>query len=134
MSKFFSMGDSVITVTGVDLSAALGKAVKITAGVVAVNDSATVPAKAIVLEGNVAAKQSSIGLLGGLPEPVLVQIDAGATPLAFGDSIQQTATGTWTNDAGAGNARAVSGVISDLGGAVAGQLVAAQLFAPQIRA
>jgi len=134
MSKFFSVGDSIMNVTGVDLSAALGKAVKITAGVVALNDSATVPAKAIVLEGNVAAKNSSIGILGGLPDPVLVQIAGDATALSFGDAIQQKNDGTWTNDAGAGTARCVAGIITDPAGAVAGQLVAAQLFAPQIRA
>ena len=134
MSEFFSVGNSVLPVTGVDFSAALGKAVKFVAGVPAVNDSATVPAIAIVLEGNVATKQSSLGLLGGLADPVFVQIAGDSAALSFGDSIQQKADGTWTKDVGTGTARCVGGVIANLAGAVAGDLVAAQIFAPQIRA
>lgn len=133
-SSLAAAGNSIIPVTGVDLSAALGCAVKFTAGVVAVHDSATVPAKGIVLEGATAAKQSSIGLLGGLGFPCLVKISDAATALKVGDSIQQAADGTFTNDAGTGNARCVTGTISDLNGAVAGQLVAAVVYAPQIRA
>lgn len=134
MSKFFSMGDSIIPSLGVDFSAALGKAVKSVAGVPAVNDSVTVPAVAIVLEGNIATRQSSLGLLGGLDAPVLVQISAAANPLKQYDTIQQAADGTFTNDAGAGTARVVCGVIAAPQGAVAGDLVPALLFTPQIRA
>lgn len=133
-SALYAQGNAVVPVTGVDLSAALGKAVKFAAGVPAVNDSATVPAIAVVLDGNTADKQSSLGILGGLDAPVLVQIAADAAALKFGDTIMQKNDGTFTNDAGAGNARCVCGVITDPNGAIAGQLVAAQLFAPQIRA
>lgn len=131
MSNYFSVGGSVLAVTGVDFSAALGKAVKFVAGVPAVNDSATVPAIAIVLEGNVAAKQSSLGILGGLPEPVLVQIAADSAALYFGDSIMQKADGTWTKDTGIG-ARCVAGMITDALGAVSGQLVSALVYRPVV--
>jgi hypothetical protein len=134
MNSSLSAGPAIVPVTGVDFSAALGKAVKFTAGVPAVNNSATVPAIAIVLEGNVAAKVSTLGILGGLDGAVRVKIAADAAALKFGDSIQQKNDGTWTNDAGAGNARCVGGVIANPDGAVAGQLVEAVVFAPQIRA
>jgi hypothetical protein len=134
MSSLYARGNAIIPVTGVDLSAAQGKAVKFAAGVVAVNDSAVVPAIGIVLEGNVAAGRSSIGILGGLQAPVLVKIAADSAALKLGDTIQQKNDGTFTKDAGAGNARCVLGVITSLDGAVAGDLAEAQLFAPQIRA
>lgn len=133
-SSLSARGNAIFPFTGVDFSAALGKAVKFAAGVPAVNDSATVPAIGIVLEGNVAAGISSIGILGGLPEPVLVKIAGDSAALKFGDGIQQKNDGTWTKDVGAGTGRAVGGVIADLNGAVAGDLVAATVFAPQIRA
>jgi hypothetical protein len=134
MSKFFSAGSAIVPVTGVDFSAAFGKAVKFVAGVPAVNDSATVPAIAIVLEGNTADKQSSLGILGGLENPVFVQIAGDSADLKFGDTIQQKADGTWTKDAGNGTARCVAGVITDPDGAKAGGIARAQTFAPQIRA
>lgn len=133
MSSLYARGNAIIRVTGVDLSAAQGKAVKFANGVVAVNDSATVPATGIVLDGNIAARDSSIGILGGLQAPVLVKIAGDSAALKYGDTIQQKNDGTWTKDAGAG-ARAVGGVITAEDGAVAGDLVEAQLFAPQIRA
>lgn len=133
MSSLYARGNAIIPVTGVDLSAALGKAVKFTAGVVAVHDSATVPATGIVLEANVAAKQSSIGILGGLEAPVRVKIAADATALKQGDTLQQKNDGTWTNDAGAGNARCVGAVLVSEA-AAAGDLADAVVFAPQIRA
>lgn len=133
MSKFFALGDSVIPVTGVDFSAALGKAVKFTAGVPAVNDSATVPAIALVVEGNVAAKQSSLLILGGCAEAVPVRIAADSAALKQGDSIMQKNDGTWTKDVGAGTARCVGGIITSLS-AAAGDIASAVTFAPQIRA
>lgn len=133
-SALYAQGNAIVPVTGVDFSAALGKAVKSVAGVPAVNDSATVPAVAVVLEGNTADKQSTLGILGGLDAPVLVQIAADAANLNFLDTIIQKADGTFTNDPGAGTPRCMTGVIADPNGAVAGQLVSAQLIAPQIRA
>jgi hypothetical protein len=134
MSEFFSSGDSILPVTGVDFSASPGLAVKFTAGVPAVNDSATVPAIAVVLEGNVAAKQSSLGVLGGLPKPVRVRIAADSADMSQGDTIMQKNDGTFTKDVGAGTARCVCGVITEVKGAKAGDLAGAQLIAPQIRA
>jgi hypothetical protein len=125
-----SAGPNVVPCTGVDLSAALGKLVKITAGAVAVNDSATVPAKALVLEGNLAARQSTLAILGAVPFACFVQIAAGSAALAFGDYLQQAADGTFTKDTGAPNARCICGVVTDPAGAVAGQLVAAVVFRP----
>lgn len=132
-SSLAARGNAIYRTTGVDLSAALGKAIKFVAGVPAVNDSATVPAIGIVLEGNVAAKESSIGILAANLPPVRGLIGASAD-LKFGDTVQQLADGTWTKDLGVGNARAVAGVICDANGAVAGDLAEIAFFAPQIRA
>ena len=133
-SSLAARGNSIIRVTGVDLSASLGKLVKFANGAPAANGSATVPATGIVLDGNIATAPSSVGILGGLSFPVRVQISATANPLKQGDTIQQAADDTFTNDAGAGNARVVAGVITDPNGAAAGDLAEALLFAPQIRA
>jgi hypothetical protein len=130
-SSLYAQGNAIVPVTGVDFSAALGKAVKFTAGVPAVNDSATVPAKGIVVEGNIAARQSSIAILGALPAPVLVLIAAGSAALSLGDGLMQAADGTFTKDTGAG-ARSICGVVTDPDGAIAGQLVAAVVFKPVV--
>jgi hypothetical protein len=134
MSSLYARGNAILPYSGVDFSAAQGKAVKFVNGVPAVHDSATVPATGIILEGNVAAGVSSIGILGGLPAPVLIKIAADSAALKFGDTVMQKNDGTWTKDVGAGTGRAVGGTITDLKGAVAGDLVEAQTFAPQIRA
>lgn len=132
-SSLYARGNAILPVTGVDLSAAQGKAIKFTAGVPAVNDSATVPAIAVVLEGNVAAGNSSVGFLGGLVAPVLVKLAADTAAVKFGDGLMQKNDGTFTKDTGAG-ARCVAGFVTAPNGGVAGDLIEAQLVAPQIRA
>lgn len=132
MSSLYARGNALIPVTGVDLSAALGKAVKFTAGVPAVNDSATVPAKGVVLEAAAADGVSTIGILGGLTAPVRVKIAGDSADLKLGDGIMQKSDGTFTLDTGA-DPRCFAGVITDPNGAVAGDLAEAQLVAPQIR-
>ena len=132
-SSLYAQGNAIRPVTGVDFSASLGKAVKFAAGVPAVNDSATVPAIAIVLDGGTASQQSTLGFFGGLTAPVLVQIAGDSAALKFGDTLMQKADGTFTKDVGPGTARCVLGTVTDPAGAVAGQLVAAQLYPAHTR-
>ena len=133
MNSSLSQGSSIAPLTGVDLSAAIGKLVTFTAGVPAVNASATVPAVGVVLEGNTATRNSSIGIMGGITGTFLGLISATSAALSFGDTVQQAADGTLTKDLGAGNARVVVGVVGDLNGAVAGDLCDIAFFTPQIR-
>ena len=92
-------------------------------GNLTVNASTTVPAAAIVLDGQVASKPSSIGLIEGLPFMVFVKLSGTVAPFS---RIQQAADGGVIADAGAGNARVVIGRLGDQGG-VAGDLVPAVL-------
>jgi hypothetical protein len=128
-SSLQSRGNAVYQYTGVDLSASRGLLLKSDgAGGFAVNDSATVPAVAVVLDGAVAAKVSSVGILGGLPGPVFVKL--GGTVKAF-SRIQQKNDGTVVADLGAGNARVVVGCLGEVGGD-AGDYIPAVLFEPVI--
>jgi hypothetical protein len=131
-SALAARGNAILPITGVDLSAALGKLVTFAGGVPAVSASATVPAVGIVLDGEIATKESSIGFLGCSIPPVRALISAAANPLEQGDTVQQAADGTLTNDAGAG-ARVVVGVLTDPNGAVAGDFAEVSFFTPQIR-
>jgi hypothetical protein len=121
-----SKGSSIIPVTGIDLTGKEGYLVKNNAGVHALNDSATVPALGVVLEANPAAKQSSIGLLGGIPP---VRMVAGGA-IALYDEVEQKNDGTVVTDAGAG-ARVIVGRAMEA--AAAGDLFLVQPCAPQIR-
>jgi hypothetical protein len=126
-------GNPILAITGTDLSALLGKLITFSAGVPAASASATVPATAIVLDGNTATKNSSVGFLAGNLPPVRALISPTATALKQGDTLQQSTDGTLTNDAGSG-ARVVVGVLTDPNGAVAGDLAEVAFFAgPQIR-
>lgn len=132
-STLAARGTPIVAVTGTDLSAALGKLITFSAGVPAVSASATVPAVAIVLDGNTATKNSSVGFLAANLPPVRALISAAATALKQGDTLQQSTDGTLTNDAGTG-ARVVVGVLTDPNGAVAGDLAEVSFFnGPQIR-
>lgn len=126
-------GNSVLPSFGVDLSAALGKLLTFTSGTPAVNTSTTVPAVAVVLDGNVAAKESSIGFLGGSLPPVRALISSSSTTLYQGDTLQQAADGTLTKDLGTGNARVVVAVLTDPNGAQPGDLAEVSFFTPQTR-
>ena len=127
-SSLQARGNAVYQSTTVDFSTARGQLTKVTAGVLAVNDSATVPAVGIVLDGAAVGKPSAIGILGALPGPVFVKL--GGTVAAF-SRIQQNNDGTVIADAGAGNARVVVGCLGEVGG-VAGDYVPASLFTPMI--
>lgn len=133
MSSLASRQSPIYALTGVDLSAALGKLVTFAAGVPAVNASATVPAIGIVMEGNTALKNSTIGFLGANLPPVRAAISATSVALSPGDSLQQAADGTLTKDLGAGNARVVCGILTDANGAQPGDLAEVTLFPGQIR-
>ena len=128
-SSLQARGNAIFQSNTVDLSAARGLLLKTTAGVLAVNDSATVPATHVVLDGAAVGKISSVGTLGGLPGPVLVKL--GGTVPAFSRIIQQN-DGTVIVDPGAGTARVVVGCLGEQGGVV-GDFVPATLFAPVIQ-
>lgn len=132
MSTLASRSNPIYALTGVDLSAALGKLVTFAAGVPAVSASATVPAMGIVMDGNTALKNSTIGFLGANLPPVRALISAASAALFPGDALQQAADGTLTKDTGAG-ARVVCGILTDPNGAVAGDLAEVTLFPGQIR-
>ena len=127
-SSLQARGNAVYQSTTVDFSTARGQLTKVTAGVLAVNDSATVPAVGVVMDGAAVGKPSAIGLLGGLPGPVFVRLSG--TVAAF-SRVQQAADGGVTADAGAGNARVVVGCLGEQGG-VSGDIVPAVLFTPMI--
>jgi hypothetical protein len=132
MSSLASRGNPVYAISGVDLSAALGKLVTLSAGVPAVSTSATVPAVGIVMEGNTATKNSSIGFLGANLPVTRALISATSAALKQGDSLQQSTDGTLTKDTGSG-ARVVCGILSDPNGAAPGDLAEVTLFPGQIR-
>lgn len=132
-SSLAARGTPILAVTGVDLSNNPGYLVTLTAGVPAINASATVPAVGIVLDGNLATRNSTLGFLGANLPPVRVKISATSAALNLGDTVQQAADGTVTKDLGAGNARVVVGVVTDPNGAVAGDLAEVSLFPGQIR-
>ena len=134
MSSLLARGNAIIQVTGVDFSASQGLAVKFAAGVPAVNDSATVPAAAVVLDGNAAGKPTSVGILGALPGPVYLKLSAATAAVKQGDRLQQAADGTFTKSLGAGNARVDVAVGTAPNGGVAGDLVEAATLAPMIGA
>jgi hypothetical protein len=127
-SSLAARGIPILPFFGVDLSAALGKLIVFNAGVPAVNASTNVPAIGIVLDGNIATKESSIGILAGNLPPVRALISAAAAPLTQGATLQQAADGTLTNDAGPGNVRVVVGVLSDPNGAQPGDLAEVTFF------
>ena len=114
-------------VTGVDYSGKEGYLVKAAAGVDALNDSKTVPAFGVILNGEVAAKNSSVGILGALGGSV--RLKAGGAIKQF-DRLEQKNDGTVVTDEAAGTARVVVGVA--LEDAAAGDLFEAATLAPVI--
>lgn len=138
-NSLLAQGSAIFSETVTDLSAAIGKLVTFTAGVPAVSASATIPAVGLVLDsrkrtvGATTNIENSIALIGCVPGAMRAIISATATPIKFGDTLQQAADGTLTNDAGSGTGRVVVGVCADLNGAVAGDECAVAFFTPQIR-
>lgn len=98
-------------VTGGNLTATLGA-------------SASVPSTGVVLEGNAAAVNSSIGILGALAGPVRLKTSG---VIVAGARVQQAADGTIVTDAGTG-ARVVIGVA--LESAASGDLIEVATHAP----
>jgi hypothetical protein len=119
---------AIIALTGVDLSAATGKLISFDgAGTHAVTASATVPAVGVCVEGNVAAKDSAVAILGATEGSVRM-VAGGA--IFKGDRVMQKNDGTVVVDAGPGTARVVVGVA--LEAAAAGDLFEVAPIAPMI--
>jgi hypothetical protein len=127
MSALKARDNAFVVVDGVDYTDKEGYLVKSAAGVHAVNDSATAPAIGVLVEGNAAAKNSTIGILGAIEGSV--RMKAGGAIAKF-DRVQQKNDGTVITDAGAGNARVVVGVA--LEAAAAGDLFEVAPIAPMI--
>lgn len=125
-SALFAKGNSLVPHTGVDFSDKEGYLVKTSAGVPAVNDSATVPATMVCLEGNVAAKNSTLAVLGATP-PVRLKA-SGADGKKY-DRLKQVDDGTVEKDDAAGARVVVAVALEDY---VADQLVLAQPITPDV--
>lgn len=104
-----------------------GYLVKANAGAPALNDSKTVPAFGVVLEGADDGAPSSIGILGAMPP---VRLKAGGAIAKYAN-VEQAVDGTVVTDEGPGTARVVVGVA--LEAAAAGDLFLCQTVSPQIR-
>ena len=126
-SALLSRENAIVPITGVNYTAKEGYLVKAAAGVHAVNDSKTVPAIGVILDGAVAAKDSALGILGALSGPV--RLKAGGAIKQF-DRLEQKNDGTVVTDEGAGTARVVVGVA--LEDAAAGDLFEAATLGPVI--
>jgi hypothetical protein len=126
-SALLARENNIILVTGVDYTDKEGYLVKAAAGVDALNDSKTVPAFGVILDGAAAAKNSSVGILGALSGSV--RLKAGGAIKQF-DRLEQKNDGTVVSDEGAGTARVVVGVA--LEDAAAGDLFEAATLAPVI--
>jgi hypothetical protein len=135
-SALQAKGNAIYLDATVDFSAAVGKLVVFSAGVPAVNASATIPAVGVVLDArtrtalNVTTYVNSLGILGGLPGPCRGQISAASAGLCFGDRLMQAADGTLTKEV-TGSPRVVVGILSDQNGANPGDLAEVTYFTPQ---
>lgn len=132
MSSLKSRADGVISAAGAtDLSEKKGYLVTlgVTGGLLTatLSASATVPATGVVLDGDVAAGNSSIGILGATAGTVRIKTSGAITA---GARVQQAADGTIVTDAGAGNARVVVGVALET--AASGDLIEVAPLAPMI--
>lgn len=126
MSALYFTKEPVVPHTGVDFSDKRGYLVKAAAGTPAVNDSATVPAFGVVLEGNDADSQSSLGIIGGALPPVMVKLGG---DVDLYERLQQKADGTLEADAGTGD-RVVCAIALRAG--ASGDLAPVQFITPQI--
>lgn len=126
MSALSVRENAIIQHTGVDFSAAEGLLLKENGAALAVNDSATVPACAVCMEGNVAARDSSAGILGALKGTVRYKLTGAVNKYG---RLEQVDDGTVQADSGSG-ARVIVGVALETG--VDGQLIEAAPLAPTI--
>lgn len=123
-SALYRRPDGIIAHKGVNLSGKEGYLLKENSGALAVNDSATVAARAVVLDDAVAADDSAVGILGCLAGTVKLKASGTITKFA---RVQQAADGTVVTDAGTGS-RVIVGVA--LEGAVSGDLFECATHAP----
>lgn len=126
-SSLQARGNAVYQYTGLDLSTSRGLLLSASAGTLAVNTSASVPATCVCLDGAAAAKVSTVAVLGQVPGPVFVKLSG--TVAAY-QRIAQHTDGGVIADAGTG-ARVVVGCLGEVGG-VSGDIVPACLGLPQL--
>lgn len=126
MSSLLARGNAIIRHTGVDFTDKTGYLAKENSGVLAVNDSASAPARAVILEGNASAKESSIGIIGALTGPV--RLVAGGAITKYNQVIQKN-DGTVVADTGSG-ARVAVGIALET--AASGAFVEVALQTPTI--
>lgn len=126
MSAITTRSNGIVAVTGVDLSTKTGYLVKESSGSVAVNDSASAEALGVVLSGEVAADDSSIGILGAISGTVKIKTSGAITKF---NRVQQAADGTIVTDAGSGS-RVIIGIALETG--ASGDLIEVATFAPRL--
>jgi hypothetical protein len=124
-STLFAVGNAVTAHTGIDFSDKEGFLLKENAGALAINDSATVPARCVCLEGADETENSSVMPLGCVPAPI--RLKAGGVISKF-NRIAQKNDGTVIADPDAGARVIVGTALED---AVAGALFLAIVHAPQ---
>jgi hypothetical protein len=139
-SALQAKGNAIYQDTSTDLHAYVGYLTTFSAGVPAVNTSTTVPAVGLVLDartrtpiaGGTTYYDNAIGILGGLPGPCRVILNASSAALNFGDVVMQASDGTVTKEV-TGSARVVVGICSDKNGANPGDLFEIATFTPSYR-
>ena len=123
-SALYRRQDAIVQITGVTLTDKEGYLLKENSGTLAVNDSATAAARAVVLEGNPSDEDSSVGILGGMSGTVRLKSSGTITKYA---RVQQVNDGTVVTDAGTGS-RVIVGVAME--SAVSGDLFEVATHAP----
>lgn len=126
MSALTTRSNAIFSHTGVNFSGKEGYLLKENSGALAINDSATAAARAVVLNGEVAANDSSVGILGAIGGTVKLKLSGSVTKYNL---VQQVNDGTVTVDAGTGN-RVLVGVALETG--VSGDLIEVATFAPRL--
>jgi len=127
MSKFAREVAVIALTPTADHSTNKGFLVKLSAGSAALNDSATVSAFGVILDGETTAGKDSVGVLGGNLGTVKLKA-SGA--IAQGALVKQAADGSVVTDAA--GARVVVG--KALEAAAAGELFEAIVFNPVVLA
>lgn len=120
MNPLFLRAASVLSLAPAgDYNDKKGYLVTTPGNVATLSASATVPARAVILEGGVDADSKvTIAYLGGIGGTVPMKASGN---IAAGDRVQQAADGTIITDAGPGNARVVVGVACE--DAIAGDII-----------
>lgn len=126
MSASTTRTNAIISHTGVNFSGKEGYLLKENSGALAVNDSTSAAARAVVINGEVAANDSTVGILGALSGTVRLKLSGTVTKYAL---LQQASDGTVVTDAGTGS-RVLVGVA--LEGGVSGDLIEVATLAPRL--